>query len=249
MRHSNRSGYNQDNNTDGCYFKPEGGKNKIIEFFIELGEYFVLRQDIILQRFYEHVWLSGLAILITGIIAVPTGVFITRKKKIANFVINLTSIMYTIPALALFGLFITIPGLGIGTTSALVALVVYGLLPLVRNTYVGIMEVDPAILEAAEGMGTTKLQRLLMIELPLAFPVILAGFRTMTVMTIAVTTIASFIGAGGLGSLIMRGIHTVNNMMILAGALPVAFIAITAELTLGYFEKTLRRRVAPPRNQ
>lgn len=214
-----------------------------MEFWVKFGNYLTSNHEMIIERFLEHIWLSVIAVVITGAIAIPLGIWITRHKKVAGYVMNVVSLLYTIPSLALFAFCISF--LGIGFKAALVALIIYGLLPLVRNTYVGISEVDPAMIESAEGMGTTKAQRLFMVELPLAFPVILAGFRTMAVMTIALSTIATFIGAGGLGSLILRGMNTMRNEITMSGAIPVALLAIFAELTLGYVEKRVRRKITP----
>lgn len=155
--------------------------------------------------------------------------------------LTLTSFLYTIPSIALFGLLVTITG--IGNDSAIVALIIYGLLPITRNTYVGITEVDPDIRESALGMGSTHMQMLIRVELPLALPVIFSGFRTMVVMTISLAGIASFIGAGGLGVAIYRGITTYFPEMIFAGSLLVALMAITTDLILSRIELFLHRRI------
>lgn len=231
-----------------CYntlYTPERGCIGL-GFWVKLGNYFLSNHEMIFERFLEHISLSAIAIVITGMIAIPLGISLTRNKRVAGYVINIVSLLYTIPSLALFAFFISF--LGIGFKAALVALIIYGLLPLVRNTYVGISEVDPSMIESAEGMGTTRAQRLFMVELPLAFPVILAGFRTMTVMTIALATFATFIGAGGLGSLILRGMNTMRNEITLSGAIPVALLAIFAELMLGRVEKRIRCKITPARS-
>jgi osmoprotectant transport system permease protein len=156
-------------------------------------------------------------------------------------VLAVTGVLYTIPALALFGFMI--PLLGIGLKPTLFALFIYGLLPLVRNTYVGIINVDPGVVEAARGMGSTEWQLLYRVQLPLALPYIVAGLRTVVVMTISVSTIAAFIGAGGLGVLIFRGITSYYTELIVAGSMLVAGLSVAADMLLGVLEKRLLRRI------
>lgn len=188
----------------------------------------------ILTGLQQHLFLSLVSILIATLIAIPLGIFITRKQKIAEPIIGITAIFQTIPSLALFGFLL--PIFGIGNTTAIIALTVYALLPILRNTYTGIMGVDRSAIEAGKGMGMTNFQILRMIELPLALPVIMAGLRTATVLTIGVATLAAFIGAGGMGDLIYRGLASVRNELVLAGAIPAALLAILFDWVLKRIE-------------
>ena len=191
----------------------------------------------------EHLWLVSISMLIAVAVGVPLGILLTRRPKMKAFVLGSTNVIQTIPSLALFGLLLPLPWLGARADRlAIVALALYALLPIVRNTYVGIVGVSPPVREAALAMGLTSRQLLVMVELPLASPVILAGIRTAVVITIGVATIAAAIGAGGLGEFIFRGIAMVDNGVILAGALPAAAMALAADLSLGALEKWLARR-------
>ena len=191
----------------------------------------------ILEHSLEHLLLVGISIGIATLIGIPLGILITRQQNLRAPILGIANIMQTVPSLALFGLLIPIPVIGgIGTVPAAVALTLYSLLPLIRNTYTGIIGVDPAIIEAGRGMGMTDKQLLLQVEIPLALSVILAGVRVATVIGIGIATIAAAIGAGGLGELIFRGIVTVNNQLILAGAIPAAAIALLADFTIGWLE-------------
>ena len=165
----------------------------------------------------------------------------TRNKSFASVVLQVANFLYTIPSIALFGFLVIIAG--IGDKSAIIALVIYGLLPVVRNTYVGINEVDSQVIESAIGMGSTDKQLLINVQLPLAFPVIFSGFRTMVIMTIALCGIASFIGAGGLGVAIWRGISTNFPEMTMAGSLLVATLAIVADNIMEVIEKYMKHRI------
>ncbi|MBU9711707.1 ABC transporter permease [Bacillus tamaricis] len=169
------------------------------------------------------------------IISVPLGIYISRKKKVAEFYIGVTAVFQTIPSLALFGFLV--PILGIGTATALVALIIYALLPILRNTYTGITEVDESIIEAGRGMGMTSRQILWKIQLPLSLPFLMAGIRTATVLTVGVATLATFVGAGGLGDVIWRGLQSWNNSLVLAGAIPVAGMALFFDYILRLVEK------------
>ncbi|WP_257349395.1 ABC transporter permease [Pseudalkalibacillus decolorationis] len=189
----------------------------------------------ILIAVQEHLYLSFISILIGILISVPAGIIISRLKKIAEFVIGITAVFQTIPSLALFGFLL--PVLGIGTTPAIIALTVYALLPILRNTYTGIIGVDESLIQAGKGMGMTSNQILWKIELPLALPIIMAGIRTATVLTIGVATLATFIAAGGLGDIIYRGLSTINNELVLAGAIPAALLAILFDAILRGIEK------------
>jgi osmoprotectant transport system permease protein len=191
----------------------------------------------------EHLWLVGISMLIAVAIGVPLGILLTRKPKMKALVIGSANIVQTIPSLALFGLLLPLPWLGARAGRlAIVALALYALLPIVRNTYVGITGVSVPVREAAVAMGLTDRQLLTMVELPLASPVILAGIRTAVVITIGVATIAAAVGAGGLGEFIFRGIAMVDNGVILAGALPAAAMALIADVGLGALEKRLAHR-------
>ncbi|WLR53219.1 ABC transporter permease [Bacillus tianshenii] len=193
------------------------------------------RQSDILTGLQEHLILSFIAIVIAILISVPLGIFISRIGKMAELIIGITAIFQTIPSLALFGFLI--PVFGIGNTTAVIALTMYALLPILRNTYTGITSVDNSAIEAGRGMGMTNSQILRMIELPLSVPVIMAGVRTSTVLTIGVATLATFVGAGGLGDLIYRGLSTWNNSLVLAGAIPAALLAIGFDIVLKILEK------------
>lgn len=188
----------------------------------------------ILEATRQHIILSLIALVWAVIISVPLGILLTRVRWLATPVLAIVSVFQTIPSLALLGFMI--PLFGIGPLPAIIAMVIYALLPILRNTYTGILDVDKAMLEAGKGMGMTKGQQLKMVELPLARPVIFAGIRTATVMTIGVATLAAFIGAGGLGDLILRGIAMVDSGIILAGAIPAAVLAILFDLLLAFVD-------------
>ena len=200
--------------------------------------YFWERRAEILQLTGEHLLLVVISTALAVLVGVPLGIALARRPRLARPVLGFAGVVQTIPSLALFGLLIPLPLLGgIGARTAIVALVVYALLPILRNTYAGIRSVDPAIVEAATGLGMTMGQRLWLVELPLALPVVLAGVRIATVVSIGLATIAAAIGAGGLGVLIYRGIATVDNRLILAGALPAALLALAADGILGWIER------------
>ncbi|HEY4960486.1 MAG TPA: ABC transporter permease [Candidatus Limnocylindrales bacterium] len=191
----------------------------------------------------EHLWLVGVAMLFAVAIGVPLGILLTRRPKLKTLILGSTNIVQTIPSLALFGLLLPLPWLGARADRlAIFALALYALLPVVRNTYVGITGISEPVREAAVAMGLTSRQLLWQVELPLASPVILAGIRVATVITIGVATIAAAIGAGGLGEFIFRGIAMVDNGVILAGAIPAALMALLADSLLGGIEKLLARR-------
>lgn len=210
-----------------------------MDFLINILNLLKERSGFFISLVVEHIIMSAEAAIIICIIGITLGIFITRNRKIANFVLVITNFIYTIPSIALFGFLVTITG--IGNTSALIALVVYGLLPVIRNTYVGITEVDYQIVESAIAMGSTDGQLLFKVQLPLALPVIMAGLRTMIIMTIALGGIASFIGAGGLGVAIWRGITTNFPEMTAAGSLLVALLAISCDGLMGLLDKKIQR--------
>jgi len=204
-------------------------------------DFFYKNRGQILSLSVEHLWLVGTAIAIAVLIGVPLGIVVSRTPWLRKPVLGGTNILQTIPNLALFGFLLPTPWLGERAERlAIVALVLYALLPIVRNTYTGIIGIDPAVKEAAIGMGMNDTELLTHIELPLSAPLILAGIRIATVTAIGVATIAAAIGAGGLGELIFRGVAMVNNQLILAGAIPAALLALIADLVLGQIEKRLR---------
>jgi len=192
----------------------------------------------------EHLWLVGISMLLAILIGVPLGILLTRRPRWKALVLGSTNVVQTIPSLALFGLLLPLPWLGARVDRlAIVALALYALLPIVRNTYVGIDGISAPVREAAIAMGLTSGQLLWHVELPLAMPVLLSGVRVAAVITIGVATIAAAIGAGGLGEFIFRGIAMVDNGVILAGAIPAALMALAADLGLSGVEKLLVRRI------
>ncbi len=213
----------------------------MIQFMRNVGNLYRDRSEFFIRLTMEHIYLSFIAIVLIAIIGITIGITIAKYRKLAEPVLSVVNFIYTIPSIALFGILVAVTG--IGNRSALIALVVYGMLPMIRNTYVAISEIDDLIIESAIGMGTTGKQLLLRIQLPLALPVIIAGFRIMVVMTIALGGIASFIGAGGLGVAIWRGITTSFPEMTVAGSLLVALLAIVVDLVLGFIEKIARKKV------
>jgi osmoprotectant transport system permease protein len=204
-------------------------------------QFFVTHRSDIFQATLTHLTLVLISMLIAIAIAVPLGMFIVQRPALRSIALGIASIFQTIPSLALFGFLIPIPFIGgIGTRTAIVALVLYALLPILRNTYVGLTNIDPSILQAAEAMGMTDNQILLRVRLPLALSVILAGIRTATIITIGVATIAAAIGAGGLGTFIFRGVAMVSDAVILAGAIPAALLALIADALLALLERRLK---------
>ncbi len=193
------------------------------------------RKGEVLTTILEHIQISFIALLIAILIAVPLGIALTKTKRLSEVVMNIAAILQTIPSLALLGLMI--PIFGIGRVPAIIALVVYALLPILRNTYTGIKEVDPSLIEAAKGIGMKPMRRLTKVELPIAMPVMMAGIRTAMVLIIGTATLAALIGAGGLGDLILLGIDRNNTSLILIGAIPAALLAIMFDLILRYMEK------------
>jgi osmoprotectant transport system permease protein len=203
--------------------------------------FFVTHRAEILDATLDHLGLVIISMAIAILIAVPLGMFIVQRPALRTFSLGLASVFQTIPSLALFGFLIPLPFIGgIGRRTAIVALVLYALLPILRNTYVGLTSIDPAVLEAAEAMGMTSTQILTRVRLPLALGIILAGIRTATVLTIGIATIAAAIGAGGLGTFIFRGVAMVSDAVILAGAIPAALLAIVADIFLALVERRLR---------
>jgi len=196
--------------------------------------------DMLLTGLWQHIYISMISILIALVIAIPLGIALTRTEKIAEYVVGFAGMFQTIPSIALFGFLI--PFVGIGVKPTIIALVLYALAPIMRNVYTGIKEVNPAAVDAGRGMGMTGWQILWMVELPLSFPVIMAGIRTATVWTIGITTIAAFVGAGGLGQIIFRGVNLMRTELVLVGAIPAAILAILAEVLLKRLENVTQRR-------
>ena len=192
---------------------------------------------------FEHIWLTASAMLFATAIALPLGIWLTRRERFARPVLGVANVLQTIPSLALFGLLLPVPFLGDRAARlAIVALTGYALLPILRNTYAGIRSVDAALIDVANALGMTGWQRLTKVELPMAASVILAGLRTATVTCVGVATIAAAIGAGGLGELIFRGVASVDNSLVLAGAIPAAVLALCADGVLGFIEKRVAVR-------
>jgi osmoprotectant transport system permease protein len=191
----------------------------------------------------EHLWLTGAAMLFATAIAVPVGIWLTRAPRWATAVIGAANVLQTVPSLAMFGFLLPLPWLGERAARiAIVALTAYALLPIVRNTYAGIRGIDPAVVEVARALGLTSNQRLFKVELPLAASFILAGLRTATVTCVGIATIAAAVGAGGLGELIFRGVASVDNRLVLAGAVPAALLALFADAALGLLERRFKAR-------
>ncbi|MEG2603254.1 MAG: ABC transporter permease/substrate-binding protein, partial [Carnobacterium sp.] len=193
------------------------------------------RKDELTTALLQHIQISFIALLIAVLIALPLGIYLSNHRKIAEPIIQITAIFQTIPSLALLGLLI--PLVGIGTLPATIALVIYALLPILRNTYTGIIEVDSSLIEASNAMGMNLWRRLSKVQIPLAMPMIMAGIRNAMVLIIGTATLAALIGAGGLGSLILLGIDRNNNQLILLGAIPAALLAILFDYLLRFFER------------
>jgi osmoprotectant transport system permease protein len=211
-----------------------------MDLFVNAWTYFLRRQDLMFSVLQEHVVLVLWATLFTIIIGVPLGIAISRTNRIKDIVLGAASVLYTIPILAFFGFLI--PVMGIGSRPALIALVMYGLLPVIRNSCVGITQVHPMIKEAALGMGANNLQLLFRVEIPLAFPVIFAGIRTALVMNFSLATYAVFIGGGGMGRIIMQGLRTYNTGMLLAGILMVVITTVLLERMIGQIDHRVQKR-------
>ncbi len=214
---------------------------KFLEFWVNFFTYVSANYMKILYLTWEHIYISGIALLLTVIICIPTGIYITRNEKLAPYVIGFANICQTIPSLALLGMLISV--VGIGDKNAIIALTLYALLPVLQNTYTGIKNVPKSATEAGRGVGMTEFQILKMVELPLARPVIIAGIRVASVWIIGTATLAAAIGGGGLGSLIFSGLSFIRNDIIFAGALP----ATTLALSIDYGLKKLQEAMSPKR--
>jgi osmoprotectant transport system permease protein len=203
-------------------------------------QFIVQNHSEVMKLTLEHLWMVAVSTLLAVLIGIPLGVLITRWPGLNKPVLGSANIIQTIPSLALFGFLLPVPWLGARAERlAILALTLYALLPLIRNTYAGIKGVDASVLEAGRGMGMTARQLLFQVELPLALGVIIAGVRVATVISVGLATIAAAIGAGGLGEYIFRGLDMVNNQLILAGAIPAAALALLADVSLGWLEKRL----------
>jgi osmoprotectant transport system permease protein len=203
-------------------------------------QFVIQNHNEVLELTLEHLWMVVISTLFAVLIGIPLGILITRRPGWNKPVLGTANIIQVIPSLALFGFLLPVPWIGARSERlAILALTLYALLPLIRNTYAGIKGVDPAVVEAGRGMGMTDGQLLWQVELPLALGVIIAGVRVATVISVGVATIAAAIGAGGLGEYIFRGLAMVNNQLILAGAIPAAGLALLADVTLGWLERRL----------
>lgn len=211
-----------------------------MELLKEILQIYMERREWFLELFGQHLKIAGIATVLAGIMGLLLGIFIAEKEFMAPVILTLANIFYTIPSISLLG--ILIPFTGIGDKTAIIALTLYGLMPMIRNTYTGICGVSQEIIQAARGMGSTDIQILWRIKLPLALGVILAGVRNMVVMTLSVTAIAAFIGAGGLGVAIYRGITIYNPALTFAGSVLIALLALIADLLLGILENYVKKR-------
>ncbi|TYV71157.1 ABC transporter permease [Listeria monocytogenes] len=204
----------------------------------QLIDYYQTNGSYVMEEFWRHFLMSAYGVIFAAIIAIPLGVYIARKKRLAGWVIQIANIIQTIPALAMLAVLMLI--MGLGTNTVVLSLFLYSLLPILKNTYTGIRNVDGALLESGKAMGMTKWQVLRFIEMPLALSVIMAGIRNALVIAIGVAAIGTFVGAGGLGDIIVRGTNATNGTaIILAGAIPTAVMAILADVLLGWVERTL----------
>ena len=203
--------------------------------------FFLTHRNEILLASVEHLWLVAISMLLAIVIGVPLGIAVTRRPWLSKPILGSANIAETIPSLALFGFLLPVPWLGARADRlAIVALAMYALLPIIRNTVAGIQGVDASVRDAARAMGMTGRQVLLRVELPLSLPVLLAGIRVATVWTVGIATIAAAIGAGGLGEFIFRGLAMVDNRVILEGAIPAALLALVADVGFGLLERRLR---------
>jgi osmoprotectant transport system permease protein len=210
---------------------------------MNLWQFMLQNHTEVFELTLDHLWLVGISTVLAVLVGIPLGILITRWPALNKPVLGGANIIQTIPSLALFGFLLPAPWIGARADRlAILALALYALLPLIRNTYAGIQVVDRAVVEAGRGMGMTDRQLLFQVELPLALGVIIAGVRVATVISVGLATIAAAIGAGGLGEYIFRGLAMVNNQVILAGAIPAAAMALLADISLGWLEKRLSPR-------
>lgn len=203
-----------------------------------LLEYYKLNGSYVMEQFIRHFLISVYGVLFAAIIAIPLGFFIARRKKLASGIISIANVIQTVPSLALLSILML--GLGLGTRTVIATVFLYSILPILSNTYTGVKNVDKNLIDVGKGMGMTRWQLTSMIEIPLSLSMIMAGIRNALVVAIGVTAIGTFIGAGGLGDIISRGVNVSNgSSIILAGALPTAFMALISDLVLGYLEKKI----------
>ncbi|MFE0441573.1 ABC transporter permease [Aerococcus sp. NPDC058936] len=200
-----------------------------------MQEFIASQGSEVIRLLWEHIYMSLISLGLGVIVAVPLGIFLSQVPKVANVVISIVSVMQTIPTLALLALMI--PFLGVGKVPAIVALFIYSLLPILRNTYLGMSNVNPDLLDAAKGMGLKRMQIIRQVQLPLAVPVIMAGIRLSTVYVIAWTTLASYIGGGGLGDMIFNGLNLFRPDLILGGTIPVTILAVVVDLVMARIEE------------
>lgn len=210
---------------------------------MQLWNFFISNLDEVLILTGQHVSMVFVSIFVASGLGIPAGLLMTRRPGLEKVVLGFTNIIQTVPSLALFGFLIPVPVLGgIGSRTAIVVLVLYALLPIIRGTYAGMKSVDPSVKEAGRGMGMSDRQLFWQVEFPLSLSVILAGVRVATITSVGVATIAAAIGAGGLGVYIFRGVASVNTTLILAGSVPAALLALTADFALSQGEKLLGRQ-------
>ena len=209
-----------------------------MELLRETLAYYSLNGSYVLEQFWRHFLISVCGVLLASAVAIPTGFLIARRGRLARWVVGAANVIQTVPSLALMSILML--GLGLGARTVIATVLLYSLLPIVRNTCAGIRGIRPQVLDAARGMGMTALQTVLRVELPLALSVIMAGVRNALVVAVGVTTIGTFIGAGGLGDIISRGVNVANgSAIIVAGALPTALMAVCADIVLGLLERGL----------
>ena len=209
-----------------------------MELLRETLAYYSLNGSYVLEQFWRHFLISVCGVLLASAVAIPAGFLIARKGRLARWVVGAANVIQTVPSLALMSILML--GLGLGARTVIATVLLYSLLPIVRNTCAGIRGIPPQVLDAARGMGMTALQTVLRVELPLALSVIMAGVRNALVVAVGVTTIGTFIGAGGLGDIISRGVNVANgSAIIIAGALPTALMAVCADIVLGLMERGL----------
>lgn len=201
----------------------------------QIRDYFAGNTPVFMANLKTHIWLSGFSMIVAMLICIPLGIWISRKLKVANYIINAINIFRVIPSLAILAL--AMPLLGVGFAPAAVALTILACPPILINTYVAFRDIDPAIKEAAKGMGMSGLQRIMKVEFPLALPVMLAGIRTASVEIIASATLAVLIGGGGLGNYIINGVSMMSKSYLLIGAIPVALLAILSELIFSFLQR------------
>ena len=209
-----------------------------MELLRETLAYYSLNGSYVLEQFWRHFLISVCGVLLASAVAIPTGFLIARRGRLARWIVGAANVIQTVPSLALMSILML--GLGLGARTVIATVLLYSLLPIVRNTCAGIRGIRPQVLDAARGMGMTALQTVLRVELPLALSVIMAGVRNALVVAVGVTTIGTFIGAGGLGDIISRGVNVANgSAIIVAGALPTALMAVCADIVLGLMERGL----------